>query len=177
MLQTEKNAKKSNLRVKEENTNVYELETNDTFDITSLSDAEIHDIYEHNKKFDETELQPALLSRFTLCACQQQRLLERMRIRMNLVGKIDDTAIELNQEDIDMVKFGIIIETSSGRSTGISAIVAECKECHNIRIWGAVEPITRILAVGFNEYIDSMKTLDAIKRTISNKQNTTVNEI
>lgn len=158
--------------VKDENITAYEIEANDNFSYDRLSEEELAEIHKCNETFMNTVVQSELLIKAMPCVCQHGRIIERTRTRMKILNKdamAGQIPIQIEQEDIDTKKFGVILHSDNGKLVGIGSIVTECKQCHEVHIYGNAEVITRLIANGYSEYMNMLVSRADIEDAIEDR--------
>lgn len=165
--------KKAPLVIKPENITFYDIEINDAFDYGALTPEEVTEIQQANADFEAKVLQPELMGRAHPCVCMQEKIMERAITRMKLTNQQPvngQIPVELTQEDIDMKQFGVVVNTANGRYDGILAILSRCKGCSDIRIWGTIEPLTAMVAMAFNDYMNRQPQRVAVQQALDERE-------
>ena len=144
------------LEVKLDNINVYELESNDSFDYDALPEEKQKEIDAVNEKYERTKLQQAVQSKAGPCQCMSMELQERAMRRASLLTAHSQPGmpiqLELTQADIDQKDFVVILNTDDGVYGDIRCIVSHCKRCGEMHVWGDLAPLGDLLAHSFVDY-------------------------
>ena len=165
--------KKTPLIIKPENITFYDIEINDAFDYGALTPEEVTELQKANVEFEVNVLQPELMGRAQPCGCMQEKIMERAITRMKLTNQQSingQIPVELTQEDIDMKQFGVVIDIVNGRYDSVLAILSRCKGCSEVRIWGTVEPLTAMVAMAFNDYMNRQPQRVAVQQALDERE-------
>ena len=148
------------LHINLDNLDFYEVDVdNPPFNESDHTEEELKAIEEHNDKFMETDLNKTLIPMCNPCNCRMGEIMDRTMRRAQLLGQRPGPNIQINleQEDVDAYKFGIVVTMEGGRYKSIDCIVKECKKCHHIEINGNSSVITRLLAESFTHFVDNQE--------------------
>lgn len=114
---------------------------------TDKTEERTKEIYAANNNFIDKAVIPELMAKCNVCQCYMPKFMEKNeRKRMILNVPPQQYHPELDQEDIDMNEFGIIVMAHDEKYVGISCIVRECAHCHQLNFWGDSAVMSRIVA-------------------------------
>lgn len=136
----------------EENVLFLEIEKNDDFDDSTLSDEEYDRIRKKNEKLTHDHVTTKLLANTGVCNCQMEEFTKKHMAKARLLYGTNQTyqqqyQAKVEQEDIDKFKFSVIVTTENGvMDPEPACIMRECKFCHKVDIWGDIDVLTRIVA-------------------------------
>lgn len=144
------------IKIKAENTLIYELESDETFDYDALDEEAQKVIDAANEKYENNELQNALRPKAVPCACMAQELQERALRRASLLAGTNNgpmnIQIQLEQKDFDQKNFVVILNTEKGYYSNIRCIISHCKRCGELHFWGELEPFGDVISRRFVDY-------------------------
>ena len=136
----------------EENVLFLEIEKNDNFDDSLLSDEEYDRLKKKNEKLTHDHVTTKLLSNTGVCSCQMEEFTKKHMAKAKLLygtNQLYQQQYQANveQEDVDKFKFSVIVTTENGvMDEEPACIMRECKYCHKVDIWGDIDVLTRIVA-------------------------------
>ena len=136
----------------EENVLFLEIEKNDNFDDSLLSDEEYDRLKKKNEKFTHDHITTKLLANTGVCSCQMEEFTKKHMAKAKLLYGTNQLyqhqyQANVEQEDVDKFKFSVIVMTENGLMDEEPAcIMRECKFCHKVDIWGDIDVLTRIVA-------------------------------
>lgn len=139
----------------DEDMSFYEIETSDVeeFEITPEIEAK-------NDEFMKKVFEPQVLRTVSICPCRMPEFMERNMRRAKLLGiPSEQVPPVIEQEDVDMLKYGVVILSDKGVHTGVTAIVQECRKCHRINYWGNADVFSRLVAEITTNYFSNKDEL------------------
>lgn len=129
----------------------YEIETIATGDIAITPE-----IQKKNEEFMKNVFEPQILRTVSICPCRMPEFMERNARRAKLMGippeRMNPT---IEQEDVNQLKYGVVVLSENGVHTGVSAIVQECRKCHKINYWGNADVFSRLVAEVTTNYFSN----------------------
>lgn len=148
----------------EENVTFFEVDENDNPpELTTMPEEVRADIVRKNDEFIRTVVQPRLLTLGTPCACRQSQFIQK-HMRKCQILNVDPQQVPmvLEQDDLDQIKWGLLVTSKDNVYTGVAAIVKECKWCHHLDLWGDSTVITQLLAEFTVDYMTAQANMDTL---------------
>lgn len=132
----------------EDNVLFLEIEHNDFFDESKLTDEERENIKKKNEELTKKFITPNLLEKVDVCGCQMAEFTKKQMARSKLLyGTNQVQAGILDQEDVDKFMFSVIVSTNNNLMDPEPLFIGRaCKYCHKLEAWGDLDVITRIVA-------------------------------
>ena len=146
---------RNKLEVKLDLVNVYELESDESFDYDKLPPEEQKAIDDSNEKYEHNELQKSLMEKALPCQCMSRELQERAMRRASILSQGPGPMpiqLQLTQDDLNQKDFVVIINTDKGIYKDVRCIVSHCRRCGEMHLWGDLEPIGTLLAHAFMDH-------------------------
>ena len=143
------------LMVNLELVNVYELESDDSFDYEALPEKEQKVIDEQNDAFDNGVLQQYLMGKAMPCQCMTRELQERAMRRAAILSQGPgpmSVQLDITQVELDQTDFVVIINTERGIHKDIRFAVSHCRRCGAMFFWGDLNPIGDLIAHAFVDH-------------------------
>jgi len=162
---------KPKIIIKDDNVDLYEIDSNDAFRMGALSDDEQKAIHEANAKFTQEVIEPVLFQYCNPCQCRmaevQERMMARIRLMPNPPPPGTPIAMELLQEDVDAREFGIVVLSDSGVYKDIALVIVRCKNCNTVNFYGQIKPITYLMARAFTDHSNREAALAPLREAAS----------
>ena len=132
----------------EDNVLFLEIEHNDFFDESTLSEEERSNIKKKNEELTKKFITPKLLEKVDVCGCQMEEFTKKQMARSKLLyGTNQVQAGILDQDDVDKFMFSIIVSTNNNLMDPEPLFIGRaCKYCRKLEAWGDLDVITRIVA-------------------------------
>lgn len=136
--------------IKDENIFIYEIDPDDV-DLSQLTEVQQQELATQRDQFIADQVIPRLRERAFPCNCQMPVIQKKSVTRAKLLN-LAPGSIGIEQDDIDQKDFSVYIRMEDGKYAEIVAIMAHCKGCGAISLYGDGNIISGALgAVIFNQ--------------------------
>ena len=143
------------LTVKDENIEFYEIEKNDNFDESALTDEEKNHIKHENDDFENGVVRQVIIHRAITspCTCQAKKIMQRQMRRASIAGPVAGANMQFTQEDIDNYYNGVIVLAEGGIDKKMLLYARQFKNCKNVEFNGDIRPMMRGLAQFYCDFL------------------------
>lgn len=139
--------KPSPLVVKDENIYMIIANSNPDYDFSALSPEEQKEVSAGEDAFVKQQLMPILINHASnVCSCRAMEMQARARAKIQLMATPGPVQIELTQDDVDTMKFGIVAKATNADIDAIECIITNCKRCGAMHFFGNVELFTHAIS-------------------------------
>lgn len=121
-------------QIKDENIFIYEIDPDDV-DQSQLTEVQQHELATQRDQFIADQVIPRLRERAFPCNCQMPVIQKKSMTRAKLLN-LAPGSIGIEQDDIDQKDFSVYIRMEDGKYAEIVAIMAHCKGCGAISLYG-----------------------------------------
>ena len=121
-------------QIKDENIFIYEIDPDDV-DLSQLTDVQQQELATQRDQFIADQVIPRLRERAFPCNCQMPVIQKKSMTRAKLLN-LAPGSIGIEQDDIDQKDFSVYIRMEDGKYAEIVAIMAHCKGCGAISLYG-----------------------------------------
>ena len=121
-------------QIKDENIFIYEIDPDDV-DLSQLTDVQQQELATQRDWFIADQVIPRLRERAFPCNCQMPVIQKKSMTRAKLLN-LAPGSIGIEQDDIDQKDFSVYIRMEDGKYAEIVAIMAHCKGCGAISLYG-----------------------------------------
>ena len=121
-------------QIKDENIFIYEIDPDDV-DLSQLTDVQQQELATQRDWFIADQVIPRLRERAFPCNCQMPVIQKKSMTRAKLLN-LAPGSIGIEQDDIDQKDFSVYIRMEDGKCAEIVAIMAHCKGCGAISLYG-----------------------------------------
>ena len=121
-------------QIKDENIFIYEIDPDDV-DLSQLTDVQQQELATQRDRFIADQVIPRLRERAFPCNCQMPVIQKKSMTRAKLLN-LAPGSIGIEQDDIDQKDFSVYIRMEDGKYAEIVAIMARCKGCGAISLYG-----------------------------------------
>lgn len=136
--------------IKDENIFIYEIDPDDV-DLSQLTEVQQQELATQRDQFIADFVIPRLRERAFPCSCQMPEIQKKSMTRAKLLN-LAPGSIGIEQDDIDQKDFSVYIRMEGGKYAEIVAIMAHCKGCGAISLYGDSNIVSGALAtVIFNQ--------------------------
>lgn len=149
-------------QIKDENIFIYEIDPDDV-DLSQLTDVQQQELAAQRDQFIADQVIPRLRERAFPCNCQMPVIQKKSMTRAKLLN-LAPGSIGIEQDDIDQKDFSVYIRMEDGKYAEIVAIMAHCKGCGAISLYGDGNIISGALGtVIFNQMTRFPQTIKEVK--------------
>lgn len=149
-------------QIKDENIFIYEIDPDDV-DLSQLTDVQQQELAAQRDQFIADQVIPRLRERAFPCSCQMPVIQKKSMTRAKLLN-LAPGSIGIEQDDIDQKDFSVYIRMEDGKYAEIVAIMAHCKGCGAISLYGDGNIISGALGtVIFNQMTRFPQTIKEVK--------------
>lgn len=120
--------------IKDENIFIYEIDPDDV-DLSQLTEVQQQELATQRDQFIADQVIPRLRERAFPCNCQMPVIQKKSMTRAKLLN-LAPGSIGIEQDDIDQKDFSVYIRMEDGKYAEIVAIMAHCKGCGAISLYG-----------------------------------------
>src|SRR5699024_4250926 len=120
--------------IKDENIFIYEIDPDDV-DLSQLTEVQQQELATQRDQFIADQVIPRLRERAFPCNCQMPVIQKKSMTRAKLLN-LAPGSIGIEQDDIDQKDFSVYIRMEEGKYAEIVAIMAHCKGCGAISLYG-----------------------------------------
>lgn len=139
-------------QIKDENIFIYEIDPDDV-DLSQLTEVQQQELATQRDQFIADQVIPRLRERAFPCNCQMPVIQKKSMTRAKLLN-LAPGSIGIEQDDIDQKDFSVYIRMEAGKYAEIVAIMAHCKGCGAISLYGDSSIVSSALGtVIFNQMI------------------------
>lgn len=139
-------------QIKDENIFIYEIDPDDV-DLSKLTEVQQQELATQRDQFIADQVIPRLRERAFPCNCQMPVIQKKSMTRAKLLN-LAPGSIGIEQDDIDQKDFSVYIRMEAGKYAEIVAIMAHCKGCGAISLYGDSSIVSSALGtVIFNQMI------------------------
>lgn len=121
-------------QIKDENIFIYEIDPDDV-DLSQLTEVQQQELATQRDQFIADQVIPRLRERAFPCNCQMPVIQKKSMTRAKLLN-LAPGSIGIEQDDIDQKDFSVYIRMEEGKYAEIVAIMAHCKGCGAISLYG-----------------------------------------
>lgn len=121
-------------QIKDENIFIYEIDPDDV-DLFQLTEVQQQELATQRDQFIADQVIPRLRERAFPCNCQMPVIQKKSMTRAKLLN-LAPGSIGIEQDDIDQKDFSVYIRMEEGKYAEIVAIMAHCKGCGAISLYG-----------------------------------------
>lgn len=121
-------------QIKDENIFIYEIDPDDV-DLSQLTEVQQQELATQRDQFIADQVIPRLRERAFPCNCQMPVIQKKSMTRAKLLN-LAPGSIGIEQDDIDQKDFSVYIRMEDGKYAEIVAIMAHCKGCGAISLYG-----------------------------------------
>ena len=121
-------------QIKDENIFIYEIDPDDV-DLSQLTEVQQKELATQRDQFIADQVIPRLRERAFPCNCQMPVIQKKSMTRAKLLN-LAPGSIGIEQDDIDQKDFSVYIRMEDGKYAEIVAIMAHCKGCGAISLYG-----------------------------------------
>ena len=121
-------------QIKDENIFIYEIDPDDV-DLSQLTEVQQQELATQRDQFIADQVIPRLRERAFPCNCQMPVIQKKSMTRAKLLN-LAPGSIGIEQDDIDQKDFSVYIRMEDGKYAEIVAIMAHCKGCDAISLYG-----------------------------------------
>lgn len=121
-------------QIKDENIFIYEIDPDDV-DLSQLTEVQQQELAAQRDQFIADQVIPRLRERAFPCNCQMPVIQKKSMTRAKLLN-LAPGSIGIEQDDIDQKDFSVYIRMEDGKYAEIVAIMAHCKGCGAISLYG-----------------------------------------
>lgn len=121
-------------QIKDENIFIYEIDPDDV-DLSQLTEVQQQELAAQRDQFIADQVIPRLRERAFPCSCQMPVIQKKSMTRAKLLN-LAPGSIGIEQDDIDQKDFSVYIRMEDGKYAEIVAIMAHCKGCGAISLYG-----------------------------------------
>ena len=121
-------------QIKDENIFIYEIDPDDV-DLSQLTEVQQQELAAQRDQFIADQVIPRLRERAFPCNCQMPVIQKKSMTRAKLLN-LAPGSIGIEQDDIDQKDFSVYIRMEEGKYAEIVAIMAHCKGCGAISLYG-----------------------------------------
>lgn len=121
-------------QIKDENIFIYEIDPDDV-DLSQLTEVQQQELATQRDQFIADQVIPRLRERAFPCNCQMPVIQKKSMTRAKLLN-LAPGSIGIEQDDIDQKDFSVYIRMEDGWYAEIVAIMAHCKGCGAISLYG-----------------------------------------
>ena len=121
-------------QIKDENIFIYEIDPDDV-DLSQLTEIQQQELATQRDQFIADQVIPRLRERAFPCNCQMPVIQKKSMTRAKLLN-LAPGSIGIEQDDIDQKDFSVYIRMEDGKYAEIVAIMAHCKGCGAISLYG-----------------------------------------
>lgn len=149
-------------QIKDENIFIYEIDPDDV-DLSKLTEVQQQELEAQRDQFIADQVIPRLRERAFPCNCQMPVIQKKSMTRAKLLN-LAPGSIGIEQDDIDQKDFSVYIRMEDGKYAEIVAIMAHCKGCGAISLYGDGNIISGALGtVIFNQMTRFPQTIKEVK--------------
>lgn len=149
-------------QIKDENIFIYEIDPDDV-DLSQLTEVQQQELAAQRDQFIADQVIPRLRERAFPCNCQMPVIQKKSMTRAKLLN-LAPGSIGIEQDDIDQKDFSVYIRMEDGKYAEIVAIMAHCKGCGAISLYGDGNIISGALGtVIFNQMTRFPQTIKEVK--------------
>lgn len=150
--------------IKDENIFIYEIDPDDV-DLSQLTEVQQQELATQRDQFIADQVIPRLRERAFPCNCQMPVIQKKSMTRAKLLN-LAPGSIGIEQDDIDQKDFSVYIRMEDGKYAEIVAIMAHCKGCGAISLYGDGNIISGALGtVIFNQMTRFPQTIGEDDKT------------
>ena len=151
-------------QIKDENIFIYEIDPDDV-DLSQLTEVQQQELAAQRDQFIADQVIPRLRERAFPCNCQMPVIQKKSMTRAKLLN-LAPGSIGIEQDDIDQKDFSVYIRMEDGKYAEIVAIMAHCKGCGAISLYGDGNIISGALGtVIFNQMTRFPQTIGEDDKT------------
>ena len=151
-------------QIKDENIFIYEIDPDDV-DLSQLTEVQQQELATQRDQFIADQVIPRLRERAFPCSCQMPVIQKKSMTRAKLLN-LAPGSIGIEQDDIDQKDFSVYIRMEDGKYAEIVAIMAHCKGCGAISLYGDGNIISGALGtVIFNQMTRFPQTIGEDDKT------------
>lgn len=121
-------------QIKDENIFIYEIDPDDV-DLSQLTEVQQQELATQRDQFIADQVISRLRERAFPCNCQMPVIQKKSMTRAKLLN-LAPGSIGIEQDDIDQKDFSVYIRMEDGKYAEIVAIMAHCKGCGAISLYG-----------------------------------------
>lgn len=121
-------------QIKDENIFIYEIDPDDV-DLSQLTEVQQQELATQRDQFIADQVIPRLRELAFPCNCQMPVIQKKSMTRAKLLN-LAPGSIGIEQDDIDQKDFSVYIRMEEGKYADIVAIMAHCKGCGAISLYG-----------------------------------------
>ena len=163
-------------QIKDENIFIYEIDPDDV-DLSQLTEVQQKELATQRDQFIADQVIPRLRERAFPCNCQMPVIQKKSMTRAKLLN-LAPGSIGIEQDDIDQKDFSVYIRMEDGKYAEIVAIMAHCKGCGAISLYGDGNIISGALGtVIFNQMTRFPQTIGEAKDANYTLENLETGEI
>lgn len=163
-------------QIKDENIFIYEIDPDDV-DLSQLTEVQQQELAAQRDQFITDQVIPRLRERAFPCNCQMPVIQKKSMTRAKLLN-LAPGSIGIEQDDIDQKDFSVYIRMEEGKYAEIVAIMAHCKGCGAISLYGDGNIISGALGtVIFNQMTRFPQTIKEVKDANYTMENLETGEI
>lgn len=163
-------------QIKDENIFIYEIDPDDV-DLSQLTEVQQQELAAQRDQFIADQVIPRLRERAFPCNCQMPVIQKKSMTRAKLLN-LAPGSIGIEQDDIDQKDFSVYIRMEDGKYAEIVAIMAHCKGCGAISLYGDGNIISGALGtVIFNQMTRFPQTIKEVKDANYTMENLETGEI
>lgn len=163
-------------QIKDENIFIYEIDPDDV-DMSQLTEVQQQELAAQRDQFIADQVIPRLRERAFPCNCQMPVIQKKSMTRAKLLN-LAPGSIGIEQDDIDQKDFSVYIRMEEGKYAEIVAIMAHCKGCGAISLYGDGNIISGALGtVIFNQMTRFPQTIKEVKDANYTMENLETGEI
>lgn len=146
------------LTVKDENLIFYEIESDEAFNMSALSDDERKQIAQNHEQVEAGIRKYLVEMAIThACICQQSKIIQRTQRTASMIKTGQAPVLRVVQEDIDNYVFGVVVSSVDGmyREMPLCTVIW-CQTCNSLQFFGDLRPLMRHLGNVYNKEMDAM---------------------